>query len=140
MQEHLSEVMTWDTAMHTRCVYGSHETSIQFTKPQMPDFACPAADGKGEVMLTCTFFIILITVLVNGGACAHIIDRLRLQAQDTSSRRDCCAVVGLASALLTLQTSVIWRSLPLCKWGRVNGGCETTTKCLQQAVSVSGQL
>lgn len=48
-------------------------------------FCC--ADGKGEVMLTCTFFIILITVLVNGGACADFIDRLHLRAQDSSSRQ-----------------------------------------------------
>lgn len=39
------------------------------------------------MMLTCTFFIILITVLVNGGGCAHLIDRLRLRAQDGPSRQ-----------------------------------------------------
>lgn len=38
--------------------------------------------GAGDVMLTCTFVIILITVLVNGGGCAALLQKLRLKASD----------------------------------------------------------
>ncbi|KAL6759442.1 Sodium/hydrogen exchanger family-domain-containing protein [Haematococcus lacustris] len=36
--------------------------------------------AAGEVMKTCTFYVIFITVLVNGGSCAHLIERLDLKA------------------------------------------------------------
>ena len=59
---------------------GAHDSHTDHTT-----LSC--ADGKGQMMLTCTFFIILITVLVNGGACAHLIVRLRLRAEDNSTRQ-----------------------------------------------------
>mmetsp|Transcript_20725 Transcript_20725/g.62446 ORF Transcript_20725/g.62446 Transcript_20725/m.62446 type:complete len:788 (+) Transcript_20725:333-2696(+) len=43
-------------------------------------------DGPGEVMLTCTFFIILITVLFNGGGCAMLIEKLNLKAPPSEHR------------------------------------------------------
>ncbi len=45
------------------------------------------ADGPGKVMLTCTFFIILITALFSGGGCATLIERLQLKAP-SAGRRD----------------------------------------------------
>ena len=71
------------------CVQRSLATSARHKQCEhhCPPPVCCSADGKGEVMLTCTFFIILITVLVNGGACAEFIDRLHLRAQDSSSRQ-----------------------------------------------------
>ena len=41
-----------------------------------------SADGKGRVLLISTFFIILITVLINGGAASYLLARLRLRAED----------------------------------------------------------
>ncbi|KAG2443406.1 hypothetical protein HXX76_001764 [Chlamydomonas incerta] len=37
----------------------------------------------GRVMKTCTFYIIFLTVLVNGGTSAAMLQRLRLRAEDT---------------------------------------------------------
>lgn len=36
-----------------------------------------------QVMKTCTFYIIFITVLINGGTSASMLQRLRLRAEDT---------------------------------------------------------
>ena len=44
--------------------------------------AVVSADGKGRVLLISTFFIILITVLINGGAASYLLTRLRLRAED----------------------------------------------------------
>ncbi|GLI71288.1 hypothetical protein VaNZ11_016422, partial [Volvox africanus] len=37
----------------------------------------------GKVMKTCTFYLIFITVLFNGGTSAYMLQRLKLRAQDT---------------------------------------------------------
>ncbi|GFR52219.1 hypothetical protein Agub_g14669 [Astrephomene gubernaculifera] len=36
----------------------------------------------GKVMKTCTFYVIFITVLINGGSCGYLLERLRLRACD----------------------------------------------------------
>ncbi|EFJ48936.1 hypothetical protein VOLCADRAFT_90258 [Volvox carteri f. nagariensis] len=37
----------------------------------------------GKVMKTCTFYLVFITVLFNGGTCAYLLRRLGLRAEDT---------------------------------------------------------
>lgn len=66
------------------------------------------ADGPGEVMLTCTFVIILITVLFNGGGCAMLIERLQLKAPAAGrSRRWSAARHG-----------IVWRQIRICSRGQ----------------------
>jgi hypothetical protein len=102
------------------------------------------ADGKGQMMLTCTFFIILITVLVNGGACAHLIVRLRLRAEDNATRQS----YFLESCLLMRSSCYrgdfdLWR---LTMW--LHTACcdklivplADTCDFFMQAIPVSGQL
>lgn len=43
----------------------------------------PSAGVHGEVMLTAVYFLIFITVLVNGGSCAYLLSRLGLKAEET---------------------------------------------------------
>jgi NhaP-type Na+/H+ or K+/H+ antiporter len=38
-----------------------------------------ADDGKGRVLLTTSLLIVLVTVLVNGGAAAYLLERLNLR-------------------------------------------------------------
>ncbi|GLC38121.1 hypothetical protein PLESTF_000318100 [Pleodorina starrii] len=49
----------------------------------------------GRVMKTCTFYLIFITVLFNGGTSAYLIRRLKLRAEDTPApllrNQDCLA-------------------------------------------------
>ena len=42
---------------------------------------CCVAGGRGELMLTATYLIILATVLANGGACTYFLERLGLRGQ-----------------------------------------------------------
>lgn len=44
------------------------------------------ADGRGELLLSATYFLIFATVLVNGGTCAPLLDRMGLlQTQNTGA-------------------------------------------------------
>lgn len=50
--------------------------------------AAQAYGEDGEVMMTVTFFLILITVIINGGACAYLLDRLKLRGGETLDTKD----------------------------------------------------
>jgi NhaP-type Na+/H+ or K+/H+ antiporter len=46
--------------------------------------AAPPAGSPGQIMLSATYFIVLATVLVNGGSCAFMLKRLQLRTADSA--------------------------------------------------------
>lgn len=63
-----------------------------------PALPCPAGVA-GEAMRTATYWIVLATVLVNGGACPLLLDRLGLRAGSAGDAAAGCAGASTAAAL-----------------------------------------
>ena len=57
------------------------------------DLQCCAADDVGHALLVCTFFVVLLTVLFNGGASPWMMRVLALRAEDEDRQacRPCSA-------------------------------------------------
>ncbi len=63
------------------------------------DLWCCAADDVGHALLVCTFFVVLLTVLFNGGASPWMMRVLALRAED-EDRQACCPCSACWAACL----------------------------------------
>ena len=81
VRAHHLQYVTWGPGGPAELILSSEAPRLSIRPGHsfaLPPIYCVHADGRGELLLSATYFLILATVLVNGGTCAPLLERLGL--------------------------------------------------------------